>query len=86
MRRTFYQVKQDVIRSEVEWKRVMNFALRPPRPEDGRDRPHPDYIRFFTEEENEEIMGIAEDDPNRDEKLQRRHEKMMVELEEAKEF
>ena len=62
----------------------MAVALRPPHPEDGRDSSHPDYIPHWTEEELDEIRGIAEDDPNPEEKLQRRREKMKVKLEKAK--
>ena len=32
------------------------------------------------------MIGISEDDPNREEKLQKRREKMKAKLEEAKEF
>jgi GTPase SAR1 family protein len=59
-------------KSEKEWSEVIVVALRPPHPEDGRDRSHPDYMTHWTKEELDEMRGIAEDDPNREEKLQKK--------------
>ena len=80
------KVKDKDRKSGKEWDEMMAVALRPPHPEDGRDRSHPDYIPKWTEEELDDMIGIAEDDPNREEKLQRRREKMKAKLEKAKEI
>ena len=64
----------------------MEFALRPPHPEDGRDLSHPDCVPFWSEEQLDEIRGIQQEDPRLEEKLKEIHEKMRETLEETQEF
>ena len=63
-------------RRDEEWSKTLRFALRPQHPGDGR----------WTEEQRDEMNRIQENDPKREEKLQKRREMMMEKLEEAKDY